>query len=878
MASMMDDENPRYRRRYNPLLDPMNPEFSHEQAIYRKDCNIQRVTTDNRHVVPYNANLLKKYQCHINVEFVGSIGPVKYLYKYIYKGHDCATIKAVENQQTIIYNEPEKYVEARYISPVEACWRLFKDFEIHAKSHTVVRLDIHLPGQDGVNLDQTPVDLADIEQKGSTLRAYFRHNTALKEDEANGKAVTYHYYHEMPEHYRWIGQTSTWQKNVNACSRIGRVHPNFVSQPELFFLRTLLFHIKKPTNFRDLYIVDGVQHATYKQACLARGLTYDDQQYVEGLRESASSKMPSVMRILFAQILILGAPENPKRLWELFKEDLAEDFIQEARRTGGSIEEAIKRAYRIIAHKLNTEAIEGRNFRYWVQTHGMEDIDNYEQDLEHDMIDVDESTAIGDRMYQQLNEKQREIVDTIIQALEDPTPAAKCFFIDGPGGTGKTFVYSTLHRIVTGRLKKVKCMAYTGIAAILLPSGQTTHRTFGLKVPLTSDSRSSIKPGLPKANALKGAHMCLMDEAPMMSKYGLHNIDELLRAICNNMSFGGKVMVLGGDFRQCCPVQQRANKSEILDVFIKRSHLWQHFKTYSLEKNMRADPGEEEFAKYLLKLGDGELEVNELGEIEVPEEIRSGGNLIDEIFGPCLRSGNYEAMKNRAILAPLNDDKDKINEQTIAMLPGEEKTYTSFNSVKDQHEGGIQFVPEFLNSINNADLPPHYLKLKKNAIIMLLRNLDVSEGMCNGTRLIVTELCNNIIKAKIITGEHAGRQVHLPRITLDSSKSQLGATMQRHQFPVTPSFAITIHKSQGQTFEFVSVLLLTTLFVHGMLYVAFSRVKRQSALKVLLPPENPTHTRNVVWKEVLNKRNSPAAPASPTRNYLDNMEDFAIDD
>nr|XP_042901178.1 uncharacterized protein LOC122269910 [Parasteatoda tepidariorum] len=455
MTSLVDDEKPRYRRRYNPLLDPMNPEFSHEQAIYRKDCNGQRVTTDNHHVVPYNAYLLKKYQCHINVEFVGSIEPVEYLYKYIYKGHDCATIKAVENQQTIIYNKPEKYVEARYISPVEACWRLFKDFEIQAKSHTVVRLDIHLPGQDGVNLDQTPVDLANIGQKGSTLRAYFRHNTALKEDEANGKAVTYHYYHEMPEHYRWIGQTSTWQKNVNACSRIGRVYPvNFVSQPELFFLCTLLFHVKEPTNFRDLYIVDGVQHATYKQACLARGLTYDDQQYVEGLRESASSKMPSVMRILFAQILILGAPENPKRLWELFKEDLAEDFIREARRTGGSIEEAIKRAYRIIAHKLNTEATEGRNFRYWVQTHGMEDIDNYEQDLEHDMIDVDESTAIGDRMYQQLNEKQREIVDTIIQALEDPTPAAKCFFIDGPGGTGKTFVYSTLYRIVTGRLKK----------------------------------------------------------------------------------------------------------------------------------------------------------------------------------------------------------------------------------------------------------------------------------------------------------------------------------------------------------------------------------------------------------------------------------------
>ena len=65
---------------------------------------------------------------------------------------------------------------------------------------------------------------------------------------------------------------------------------------------------------------------------------------------------------------------------------------------------------------------------------------------------------------------------------------------------------------------------------------------------------------------------------------------------------------------------------------------------------------------------------------------------------------------------------------------------------------------------------------------MLLRNLDVSEGLCNGSRLIVTELCSNIIKAKIVTGEFSGRDVHIPRITLDSSKSRLGCTMQRHQF------------------------------------------------------------------------------------------------
>ena len=128
--------------------------------------------------------------------------------------------------------------------------------------------------------------------------------------------------------------------------------------------------------------------------------------------------------------------------------------------------------------------------------------------------------------------------------------------------------------------------------------------------------------------------------------------------------------------------------------------------------------------------------------------------------------------------------------------PGEYKSYKSHDSVKDKQEGGIEFTPEFLNSIEIADLPPHELKLKINTIIMLMRNLNTSEGMCNETRLIVTELCNNVVKAKIITGEKAGQEVHIARVTLDFRKGQLGCTIQRHQFPLRPAFAKTVHKSQ----------------------------------------------------------------------------------
>lgn len=201
----------------------------------------------------------------------------------------------------------------------------------------------------------------------------------------------------------------------------------------------------------------------------------------------------------------------------------------------------------------------------------------------------------------------------------------------------------------------------------------------------------------------------------MLPKYGLHNMDQLLRAIANpNLPFGGKIMVLGGDFHQCLPIQPRANRSELLDLSIKRSYLWRHLNTFSLKKNMRVDPEQKQFAKYLLKLGNGELPMNAMDEIELTNYILSNGNLIDEVFGNCLTNENYEGMKSRAILAPLNKDVSKINAEIIEQLPGDYKVYKSYDSLKDQPEAALQFTPEFLNSIDIADLPPHELKLKKN--------------------------------------------------------------------------------------------------------------------------------------------------------------------
>ncbi|CAG5052184.1 unnamed protein product [Parnassius apollo] len=233
--------------------------------------------------------------------------------------------------------------------------------------------------------------------------------------------------------------------------------------------------------------------------------------------------------------------------------------------------------------------------------------------------------------------------------------------------------------------------------------------TFGLKVPLTPDSVSSIVPNSSKARHLAEIDIFLMDEAPMLPKYGLQNIDQLLRSIGNsNLPFGGKVIVLGGDFRQCLPVQPRANKFELLDLSIKRCSLWSVFKTFKLEENMRVDIEQRQFADYLLKLGNGELALNTMEEIELPQNIISSNKPIDEIFDNCLANGNYDGMKDRVILAPLNKDVEKINYDIVAKLPGEYKIYYSLDSIKDQLEGAVEFTFESVGvDLNSSSVFMH---------------------------------------------------------------------------------------------------------------------------------------------------------------------------
>jgi len=132
---------------------------------------------------------------------------------------------------------------------------------------------------------------------------------------------------------------------------------------------------------------------------------------------------------------------------------------------------------------------------------------------------------------------------------------------------------------------------------------------------------------------------------------------------------------------------------------------------------------------------------------------------------------------------------------------------------------------------------------------MLLRNFNTTNGHCNGTRYIVTELHQHVIEAEIAVGLHAETRLFIPCIPLIPSDNTYPFQMKRRQFPIKLAFGITVNKAQGQTLQRVGIYLPTDMFSHGQLYVAMSRATASCQLKN--SANEPNKTKNIVYKEVL---------------------------
>jgi ATP-dependent DNA helicase PIF1 len=208
----------------------------------------------------------------------------------------------------------------------------------------------------------------------------------------------------------------------------------------------------------------------------------------------------------------------------------------------------------------------------------------------------------------------------------------------------------------------------------------------------------------------------------------------------------------------------------------------------------------------------------------------------------------------RVVLAAKNTDVDSLNEIVLDRLSGESKTYHSVDEAFDEGGNRDNEVPrEYLNSIMISGMPLHLTSLKAGSVVILLRNLDYAGGLCNGTRLIIVDLGEHLIRRKILTGKHRGETAFIPRISLDTATSSgLPFTLRRCQFPLQLTFAMTINKSQGQSLKVVGIHLHTPVFSHGQLYVAISRATDCRQIYISLPPtaDGTLTTDNIVYSEV----------------------------
>ncbi|KAM0734113.1 ATP-dependent DNA helicase PIF1 [Formica fusca] len=266
-----------------------------------------------------------------------------------------------------------------------------------------------------------------------------------------------------------------------------------------------------------------------------------------------------------------------------------------------------------------------------------------------------------------------------------------------------------------------------------------------------------------------------------------------------------------------------------------------------------------------MQLGDGKLRNTDglhPDIIEIPQDFISKESLITEIFGDKITKEQIRENSDRAILCPKNEDTFKINDEILSLMEGEEKEYLSIDSiVSDDPQEQLNFPTEFLNSVTPSGMPVHQLKIKVNATIILLRNLNTKKGLCNGTRFIVTDLKPNLIYAEVLTGSSRGQIIFIPRIDFLPNNREIPFKLKRRQFPIRVSFAMTINKSQGQTLQKVGIYLPHPVFAHCQLYVAFSRTTKRDCVKIKIDElsnqgqlikGNPKYfTKNVVYGEVL---------------------------
>ena len=651
-------------------------------------------------------------------------------------------------------------------------------------------------------------------------------------------------YEQIPEYYTWDRKHAAWRRrktphhDTQVVSRIAVVRP---SAGDIFFMRLRLLYpcCKGATSYADLCTAHRHDSSTpnqtcasFQEACIAEGLVADDSEWRAAMLEGVGLKCGASLRSLFVEILMNCEPQKPDELWEEFKDELASDIAYANGRAESPSAVDLNEALRRIRDELQDFPAPKTLAECKLPA-----VDESSHPASSEVAEIRAERLLHENRQAQLGEryaaKLGQINDgqratwTAIQADIDAVFAeqraalapsvGRAHFIYARGGFGKTFLDELILDYTRSHAGFALAMASSGIASLLLEGARTVHSRCKVPLEITEGQLLNFGKHTATAKLIKRAVLLLWDECTMLSKEVLAIIDRSLRDLMGNeLPFGGKLFIFTGDWAQCLPVAK--NRHATVTSTHLQSDLWERVTQHELIINervrqcqLRGDPAQAaKYARWDGFLSDvgsgrrGEGVVSCDGSrhdaaklMRLPDEIvfdsQELSDFVDAVY-PDIAANYRDAtwLTQRAILAPKNEDVDEINREVLSRLPGDEITFLSADETTDDTSG--LWSTDILNTFEPTGMPPHALKLKVGCVVMLLRNLHATRGLCNGTRLIVTAVKKNVLICTILTGrkERVGTQVIIPRIKLHSAKGELPCTLTRLQFPVRVAFGMTM--------------------------------------------------------------------------------------
>ncbi len=400
-------------------------------------------------------------------------------------------------------------------------------------------------------------------------------------------------------------------------------------------------------------------------------------------------------------------------------------------------------------------------------------------------------------------------------------------FLTGPPGSGKTFLLNKYVNYLKSHRKKVAVTASTGIAATHM-GGMTLHSWSGLgiKDKLSKKEMEQMFKRSYLKKRIKNTHVLIIDEISMLHAFQFDLVNQICQAFRGSFApFGGMQVVCSGDFFQLPPVQKEGEAE-----FATSSFVWQNMdmKSCYLEEQYR----QKENDNLALLL----------------DYIR--GNNAERAY-TFLMNKKEDCSEGSVKLYTHNIDVDTINSSKLAEIDEEEVSY-------NMESRGNEKIVEVLKK--NC-LASEKLVLKKGAKVMFIKN-NFEGGYVNGTIGKIVDFNGNSMPiVKTLAGKKIA--VGFSKWTIeeeDEVKAEIS------QIPLRLAWAITVHKSQGMNLD-AAEIDLSKCFLEGMGYVALSRLRSLSGLKLM----GVNKLAFLINKESLRLDESFKAFSRKTAQYLTEM-------